>query len=118
MAGPQITDAEQALWQRRAAAQLAAILQAHPDLPPIAWTVGSAGSTLTGHINGLDPAMSAQAAFEAWRQALPLADQPTAGPRHTAVGACNRVRVILTATLEDHYGSSDGDHNGQRAVPR
>jgi hypothetical protein len=114
----QITHAEQALWQRRAAAQLAAILAAHPDLPPIAWTVGPAGSTLTGRINGLVPAMSAQAAFEAWRQALPLAGQPTGGARRTAAGACNGVRVILTATVADHHGSNDGDHNGRLVMPR
>ncbi len=42
--------------ERRAAAELVAILTAHPDLPVIAWTVGPAGATLTGQVNGLAPA--------------------------------------------------------------
>jgi hypothetical protein len=40
-----VIQADRARWQRQAAAaELAAILDAHPGLPAIAWTVGPAGS--------------------------------------------------------------------------
>ena len=51
----EITQQERAWWQRQAAAGLASILDPHPDLPAIAWTVGPAGSVLIGHVNGLSP---------------------------------------------------------------
>ena len=44
---------DRARWQRQAAAELAAILDACPDLPCIAWTVGPAGCVLAGRVNGL-----------------------------------------------------------------
>jgi hypothetical protein len=43
-----ITQAERARWQRQAAAELAAILDRHGDLPCIAWTVGPAGECWPG----------------------------------------------------------------------
>ena len=54
--GGWITQADRARWQRQAAAELAAILDAHPGLPAIAWTVGPAGCVLAGRVNGLAPA--------------------------------------------------------------
>lgn len=65
-----ITQAERNLWQRRAAAALARLLDEHRDLPVITWTVGPAGSVLMGRVNGLQPAASARAQFEAWTAAL------------------------------------------------
>ena len=44
----EIIQADRARWQRQAAAELAAILDAHPGLPAIAWTVGPAGCVLAG----------------------------------------------------------------------
>lgn len=39
----EITWQERAWWQRRAAGELGSILDRHPDLPVIAWTVGRPG---------------------------------------------------------------------------
>ena len=41
--GGWITQADRARWQQRAAAELAAILAAHPGIPVIAWTVTASG---------------------------------------------------------------------------
>lgn len=104
-----ITQAERAGWQRRAAAELAAILHAHPDLPLIAWTVGPAGATLTGQIPGLAPAAQVRAGFEAWRAALVIGEH-TETPSRSGVAHLraatrhNRVRIGLAATVFD-----DGD---------
>jgi len=107
--GFEITHAERAGWQRRAAGELAAILDTHRDLPIIAWTVVPAGSTLVGHVNGLAPADEVRQAFDTWRAALTLIE-------HSEVTSCggttylravayrNRVRVGLTATVFDDGG--------------
>src|SRR5258708_23980251 len=47
---PFITQADRAAWQQAAAAELAAILAAHPDLPGIAWTLPPAGGNLSGPV--------------------------------------------------------------------
>jgi hypothetical protein len=52
----EITHGQRAGWQRRAAGELAAILDAHRDLPIIAWTLASAGSSVVGHVTGPAPA--------------------------------------------------------------
>jgi len=51
-----IAQADRAWWQRQAAGELTRILDGHPGLPAIAWTVGPAGCVLTGRVNGLAPA--------------------------------------------------------------
>ena len=104
MTGFEITHAERAGWQRRAAGELAAILDTHRDLPIIAWTVVPAGSTLVGHVNGLAPANEVRQVFDVWRVALTLIEhsEVTAGGEttHLRAGAkYNRVRVRLTATV-------------------
>jgi hypothetical protein len=53
---PVIAQADHASWQRQAAAELARILEGHPELPCIAWTVGPASSVLIGQVSGLAPA--------------------------------------------------------------
>jgi hypothetical protein len=101
--GVEITHREQAGWQRRAATQLAAILDVHRDLPIIAWTVGSAGASLVGHVNGLAPADEVRRVFQAWQAALAVtgcAEVASSGVvllRATAVRG--RVRIALTATV-------------------
>lgn len=105
----EITHAERAGWQRQAAAELAAILRAHRDLPMIAWTVGPAGATLTGHVNGLGPAQEVRASFDAWRAALMICEHTDTrsgpGVAHLrAVTRRNRVHVGLTATVFDEDG--------------
>jgi hypothetical protein len=51
-----IAQADRASWQRQAVAELARILEGHPELPCIAWTVGPASSVLIGQVSGLAPA--------------------------------------------------------------
>jgi hypothetical protein len=102
--GWEITRQERAWWQRRAAAELTTILDAHPDLPRIAWTVGPAGSVLAGQVNGLAPAAQVREVFTAWRLALALAEDPgqqmSGGTTWLHAAACRGlVKVRLTATV-------------------
>jgi hypothetical protein len=102
--GLEITCKERAGWQRRAAVELTAILDAHPDLPRIAWTAGPAGSVLVGHVNGLAPAAQVREAFTAWRRALGLQEDPgqqMSGGTTWLHAAARRglVKVRLTATV-------------------
>ncbi len=50
MTGGWITQADRARWQQQAAAELAAILAGHPDIPVIAWTVSASGGALSGRV--------------------------------------------------------------------
>ena len=50
MTGGWITQADRSGWQQRAAAELAAILAAHPGIPVIAWTVTASGGALSGQV--------------------------------------------------------------------
>jgi hypothetical protein len=99
------SQADQSRWQRRAAAELSAILQAHPGLPIIAWTVCSAGAKLVGRVNGLAPASDVRAVYEIWRTTLSLTEH-----REHATGSAtylnaatnrDRVRLALSATAFD-----------------
>jgi len=106
--GSWITQGERGLWQRRAVRELVAILDTHRDLPVIAWTVGPAGSTLAGHVDGLAPAGQVRAVFGSWRAALGL-DDAVVGEHVTGAGTVylhamadrHRVCVRLTATVFD-----------------
>ena len=80
MTGGWITQADRSRWQQRAAAELAAILAAHPDIPVIAWTVTASGGALSGQV--LAPAAGGRGLFAQWRQALGLdevTETPSAG---------------------------------------
>jgi hypothetical protein len=106
-----IGQVERAAWQRRAAAELAAILDAHDDLPLITWTVGPAGSVLVGRVSGLFPAAQARSVFTAWQKGLALEeareDQMSGGTTVLHAAARGRgVTVRLTATVHD---DEDGD---------
>jgi hypothetical protein len=101
---PVIAQADRASWQRQAAAELARILERHPELPCIAWTVGPAGSVIVGQVGGLGPALQVRRSFAAWRQALGLGEcreQPAAGgiSRLHAADRSGGVTVRLTATV-------------------
>ena len=48
--GGWIMQADRSRWQQRAAAELAAILDAHPGIPVIAWTVTASGGALSGQV--------------------------------------------------------------------
>lgn len=101
---PVIAQADRACWQRRAAAELARILEGHPELPCIAWTVGPAGSVIIGRISGLAPARQVRQAFDAWQQALGLGqcrERPGPGGISLlqAADRASGVTVRLTATV-------------------
>ena len=108
MTGGWITRADRERWQRDAVRELAAILDAHPGLPLIAWAVGQSGGSLSGRV--LAPAAARRGLFGQWRKALGLdevTETPSAGG--TAVylhahGALSGVPVSVTATVFD-----DGD---------
>lgn len=106
MTGGWMTQAGRSGWQRRAAAGLASILAAHPDIAVIAWTVTASGGALTGHV--LTPAAGRRVLFGQWRRALGL-DEVTEAPsaNGTAVylharGDCGGVPVSVTATVFDN----------------
>ena len=100
-----ITQPERAGWQRRAAAELATVLDAHRDLAVITWTVGPVGATLVGHVTG-PSGTRVRDDFRTWAAALALGEH-----RRTASGtgsvflraatSRNNVRLGLTATLFD-----------------
>jgi hypothetical protein len=103
--GGWITQADRSRWQQRAAAELAAILAAHPDLPVLAWTVTASGGTLSGQV--LAPAASRRGLFGQWQQALGR-DEATETPSATgtpvylhARGVRGGVTVSVAATVFD-----------------
>jgi hypothetical protein len=108
----EVTRAERAGWQRRAATELAEVLDANRDLPVIAWTVGPAGSVLVGQVYG-PAAAGVRAAFDTWRAALAL-DAHT--ETRCATGTVylrsargrNRVQFVLLATVFDEDGGEQG----------
>jgi hypothetical protein len=101
----EITLADRARWQREAVRELAAVLDAHDNLPVIAWTVTAAGGGLSGRISGLAPAASVRAAFTAWQQALGLDDVTETAPAGGTAGWLRArawrsgVRVTVTAAV-------------------
>lgn len=103
-----ITQAERACWQRRATARLAEILKANPELPLIAWTVGTAGATLAGRVNGLAAPGAVRATFDAWRIALALTEHTeTPSDSRTflrAVAYRDRIQLGISATIFDDEG--------------
>jgi len=108
---PVITQADRGRWQRQAAGELARILDAYPQLPAIAWTIGPAGSVLAGRVSGLAPAGQVRATFSAWRAALALEQdreqESSAGTVFLPAAARRRgVKIRLAATVFD---GCDGD---------
>ena len=68
--GGWITQADRSRWQQRAAAELAVILAAHPDIPVLAWTITASGGALSGQI--LVPGAGRRGLFGQWHRALRL----------------------------------------------
>ena len=78
--GGWITQADRSRWRQRAAAELAVILDAHPGLAVIAWTITAPGGTLSGRV--LAPSPGRRGLFAQWQQALGLdevTEIPSAG---------------------------------------
>jgi len=107
--GGWITQADRSRWQQRAAAELAAILAAHPGMPVIAWTVTASGGALSGQV--LAPAGDRRVLFAAWRQALGLdevTETPSAGGTPVylhARGVRGGVAVSVAAAVFDEEDS-------------
>jgi hypothetical protein len=100
---PLITQADRWRRQRETLRALVGILDAHPDLPAITWTVSWLGG-VTGEVFGLGvPPEQVRATFTAWQRALRLENVKEAPIRDTGiVGLSGRtyrgtVRVGLTA---------------------
>jgi hypothetical protein len=108
--GGWISQADRSRWQQQAAAELAAILAAHPDIPVIAWTVTASGGALSGQV--LAPAAGRRGLFGQWRQALELGEATETPSRNGtpvylhARGVRSGVAVSITATVFD--GGEDG----------
>jgi hypothetical protein len=108
---PAITQADRSSWQRLAAAELARILELHPELPCITWTVGPASSVVVGRVSGLAPAGQVRQVFRAWRQALGLGEcrETDSGCGTSWLHAADHsgtVTVRLTATI---LGDDEGE---------
>ena len=106
MTGGWISQADRSRWQQRAAAELAVILAAHPDLPVIAWTVTASGGALSGQV--LAPAAGRRGLFgamAAWRWGWTRSprSRPRAGrPVYLhARGIRGGVTVSVAATVFD-----------------
>ena len=103
--GGWITQADRSRWQLRAAAELAAILAAHPGIPVLAWTVTASGGALSGQV--LAPAASRRGLFGQWQRALGLdevTETPSATGTHVylhARGVRSGVAVSVSATVFD-----------------
>jgi hypothetical protein len=89
--------------QRETLRALASILDAHPDLPAITWTVSWLGG-VTGEVFGLGiPPEQVRATFTAWQQALRLEHVKETPIRDTGIVSLSgrtyrgTVRVGLTA---------------------
>jgi hypothetical protein len=105
----EITQADRAGWQRQAVRELAAVLDAHGDLPAITWMVGQAGSVLAGRVGGLAPAARVREVFAAWRAALALEDyreRPGGGGTVYLQASARRggVKVRLAAVVLEEGG--------------
>jgi len=109
--GGWISQADRSRWQQRAAAELAVILAAHPDLPLLAWTVTAAAGGLSGQV--LFPAEGRRELFGQWQRALAL-EEATEIPSGTgtpvylhARGVCGGgVAVSIAATVFDDQEES------------
>ena len=105
MTGGWISQGDRSRWQQQAAAELAVILAAHPDIPVIAWTVTASGGAVSGQV--LAPAAGRRGLFAEWRQALGLGEV-TETPSATgaavylhARGVRGGVTVSVTAAVFD-----------------
>lgn len=107
MTGGWISQADRVRWQRQAAAELAAILAAHPDLPVLIWTVAASGAALSGRV--VVPARRREL-FGQWQQALELGQVAETRSAHGSAawlharGIRSGVAVSLTATV---FGSDE-----------
>jgi hypothetical protein len=93
---------------------LTAILDEYRYLPRIAWTVGTAGSTLVGRVGCGEPAGVVRMSFDSWCAALAVEEQtetPAGGGSHLSASVrTGGVKITLTA-----LAVSEDEPNGGRA---
>jgi len=97
------TPADRTRWQRQSARTLAAVLDAHPDLPVLVWTVTPAG--ISARVLVVASAHSALDDFTAWATALGLHQRRCSSPDGGRVylharGGIDTTRVTLTAVID------------------
>ena len=106
--------AQQLAWQKQAHKVLSAFLDRayREGLPPLSWTIGDAGVTLTGRANY--PAGSRREAITAWAAALGIAmSERLRGDWTTLVGTAEHVDTpqgwaSVTLVAEILEGGTDG----------
>lgn len=106
--------AQQIAWQKQAHKVLSAFLDRayREGLPPLSWTIGDAGVTLTGRANF--PAGDRRKAITAWAAALGIAmSERLRGDETTIVGFSEHVDTpqgwaSVTLTAEILEASTDG----------
>lgn len=110
----QISNAERIGWQRQAAALLGKLLDLaqREGLPPVAWTVQSAGASLVGPMLG-HPDARRREEFGAWTAAITAASGKAPGHdnEHTSGGSEGETR--LTAAWEYLPGGLPRDSKRQ-----
>ena len=119
--GSLVTQADRFHWQWAAVRELAAILEAHPSLPAIVWTVGPGGA-LSGRVNGLTAsAAEIRATFTAWRNALGLSEPAGSFSDDSSVihlrasARRGRISVRVTANV---FVDDPAEDAGPEAPPR
>jgi hypothetical protein len=110
---PLISQADCWRRQRETLRALAGILDAHPDLPAITWTVSWLGG-VTGEVLGLGvPPEQVRATFTAWQQALRLEHVKEAPIRDTGIislsGRTYRGTVRVGLTARAYYPLPDDE---------
>lgn len=116
-----VTQADRFHWQRAAARELAAILEANPGLPAITWTIGPGGA-ISGRVNGLAGfAAEVRGTFTAWRDALglnePASQSADDGPvMHLRAGGRRGV-VTVRITANVFTDEPTADSSGSAVTP-
>jgi hypothetical protein len=115
-----VSQADQARWQQEASAELDAILAAHPDLPPISWTITPSGRITGQALVPGDPHGSREL-FTAWQQGLELQDvRETTMSDDTsyvcARGSRGTVRLTLTAVVASRDTTGNPRPRSRRPV--
>jgi len=97
-----VTQVDRNWWQRAAASELCAILDAYGQLPCISWLIGPRG-VLAGRVGEPADAERRRAVFGQWRDALGLPGEECPAGAGTvylhAAGYRGPVRVRITASV-------------------
>lgn len=122
---PGVAQADRGQWQREAARYLAVILDEHPDLPAINWTISRTGG-IAGGIDTLALAPEVRATFTAWQQALGLDDVTAEYADRGGKVSWLRARAVhggVSVSVQAHLftedpGTEPAERPAQRTVAR